>query len=239
MFLSLQKLRRRKSGDLAHVKCMKCNDQKVLVKDNNIEGKWREYLTNFEAWKGSSLVGNGRLLWRIIPFSILWSIWQEINDRIFNRKESSWEVLLASVTLRIAKWACVRKEFLDIKIDDIVQSWEPCLKMRVCQKKRKVFWHSPPTGTLKFNVDGVAKGNVGLAGIGGVIRNHKGEVKYIFSKHVGIKDSNEAKVLAILEAPRIYRSSYNQALIVESDSANAITWMKAFRGPWKIQFFIK
>ena len=38
----------------------------------------------FEAWKRSPLVGNGRILCRIIPFSILLSIWKERNDRIFS-----------------------------------------------------------------------------------------------------------------------------------------------------------
>ena len=71
-------------------------------------------------------------------------------------------------------------------------------------------------------MDGAAKGKWGLAGIGGVLRNHKGEIIYMFSKHVGIKDSNEAEVLAILEALLIYRSSYHQSLILESDSPNAI-----------------
>ena len=48
------------------------------------------------------------------------------------------------------------------------------------------------------------------------LRNHKGEVIYIFSTHVATKDSNEAEVLTILEALCIYRSSYHQSLIVES-----------------------
>ena len=51
--------------------------------------------------------------------------------------------------------------------------------------------HSP-SGVLKFNVDGATRGKPGLVGIGGVLRNHKGEVMYMFSKHVGIKDSKEA-----------------------------------------------
>lgn len=41
-----------------------------------------------------------------------------------------------------------------------------------------------------------------------------------FSKLVGVKDSNEAKVLNILEAFGIYVSVYHAKLIVESDSSN-------------------
>lgn len=82
---------------------------------------------------------------------------------------------------------------------------------------------------LKFYVNGVTKGKLGLAIIGGVLRNHKGDVLYMFSKHVGIKDSNAAEVLAILEALCIYLSYYLFLLWrLESDSANAISWMKSF-----------
>ena len=39
----LAKIRERKSRDLDHVKCIKSNDQKVLVKDNDIKERWMKY----------------------------------------------------------------------------------------------------------------------------------------------------------------------------------------------------
>ena len=41
----LAKTRERKSSDLDHVKCIKSNDQNVLLKDNNIKEKWKEYFS--------------------------------------------------------------------------------------------------------------------------------------------------------------------------------------------------
>ena len=38
---------------------------------------------------------------------------------------------------------------------------------------------------------GTARGNLDLASISGVLRNDKWEVMFMFSKHVGVKDSNE------------------------------------------------
>lgn len=46
----------------------------------------------------------------------------------------------------------------------------------------------------------------------------------MFFTSIGVKDSNEAKILAILEASRIYARSFQEFLIVESDLINAISW---------------
>ena len=73
---------------------------------------------------------------------------------------------MALVHLRIAKWAWARKEFADIKIDNIMHSWGGCLKLGGFKKKMKVCQCLPPYRVLKFNVDGAAKGKPSLAGIG-------------------------------------------------------------------------
>ena len=109
-----------------------------------------------------------------------------------------------------------------------MKNWGACLKMGAMEKKSILSWCSPPCGVLKFNVDGVTNGKPGLAGIGGVLRNHKGEVLYMFSKHIGIKDSNEVEVMTI------YHTSFHHYLIVESDSANAISWVKSLTSLFKL-----
>lgn len=57
--------------------------------------------------------------------------------------------------------------------------------------------------------------------LGGVLRNYKRDVLFMFFKHAGVNDFNKAKVLAILEALRIYSSSFSEELTGESDSSNA------------------
>lgn len=52
--------------------------------------------------------------------------------------------------------------------------------------------------------------------------NDKGDILYLFSKGVGIKDSNETEVLAVFEALRIFSHSFQGRLIVESDNFNAV-----------------
>ena len=47
----------------------------------------------------------------------------------------------------------------------------------------------------------------------------------MFSKSVGIRDSNEAEVLTILETLRIFVASFHGPLLVESESSNAVGWL--------------
>ena len=55
--------------------------------------------------------------------------------------------------------------------------------------------------------------------------NCKEEVLFMFFKYVGICDSNEVEVLAILEALRCFVRYLNDNVIVESDSSNAVAWV--------------
>ena len=46
---------------------------------------------------------------------------------------------------------------------------------------------------------------------------------FVFSKHLGVSNSNEVEVLAILEVLQISPSLFHGKLIMESDSLNAIS----------------
>lgn len=59
----------------------------------------------------------------------------------------------------------------------------------------------------------------------------------LFYKNVGVKESNDAKVLTMLEAPHLFLRYYQVKLIVECDSANAVMWASYYNSrPWRLQF---
>ena len=77
------------------------------------------------------------------------------------------------------------------------------------------------------------------AGLCGVLHNHDSLTLLSFSSYIGVKDSNEAEILAIHEALKLYKVSFNHPLIVESDSLNAISWVTNLaKGPWRFYFYL-
>lgn len=65
-------------------------------------------------------------LWRIIPFTILCSIWREINERILKGSSSSVARIILDVSLRNVRWILVIKEFDRFNMTDILSNWEAC-----------------------------------------------------------------------------------------------------------------
>lgn len=89
-----------------------------------------------------------------------------------------------------------------MRFDDVAQLGS--LRCRPNVIKNMMSWVPPSYGALKFNVDHVERGKPELAGIEGLLSNSNGGVLMMFSKYVGVKDSYEAKVLAILEVLRMF-----------------------------------
>lgn len=68
---------------------------------------------------------------------------------------------------------------------------------------------------------------VGSSSIGGVLRDEKGSVLFMFLSVWVLKTPNESEVPAILEAICSYSYGFRDYLIIESDSSNAISWMNS------------
>lgn len=87
-------------------------------------------------------------------------------------------------------------------------------------------------------MDEAVRGKPGPAVVRGVLCNNDGKVLAMISKHVGCMESNEVEVVAILEALRLFASSFNSKLEVESDSLNVISWVSSSHlPPWRFQFY--
>ena len=79
----------------------------------------------------------------------------------------------------------------------------------------KDFWQPPPHGILKFNIDGTSKGNPGMVGFGGVIRDEQGCIKDIFHSHLGVATNNMAELMALEKFLEILIESNLHNFIIE------------------------
>lgn len=84
-------------------------------------------------------------------------------------------------------------------------------------------WIHPPTGFLKLNFYGASRGNPGPVGIGGVLRDSKGEIKHIYSQALGEGTNNEMEFAALEQGLRILRILKSGATVVEGDSQLVVT----------------
>lgn len=80
--------------------------------------------------------------------------------------------------------------------DIVICKWNSLGTRRLVSIERSTPYH----GFFNFNVDGSVKGKQRLAGIGRALRDEKGIIKGLFSKCMGVTDSNTAKILAIAGA---------------------------------------
>ena len=77
---------------------------------------------------------------------------------------------------------------------------------------------TPLKGFLKFNIDGASKGNPGTAGHGGVLRDERGNILFIFYGHLGKATNNMAKVMAMEQCLEFMIQDNRHNVIIEADS---------------------
>ncbi|EOY00968.1 Uncharacterized protein TCM_010873 [Theobroma cacao] len=144
------------------------------------------------------------------------------NEVIFSGKEWNVDQCLDLVKVRVVSWSNAKWPADYSSVLDTYKEPLACGQPRKNRKNIKnILWTAPNERTLKFNVDGATQGCLGPAGIGGLLRNCKREVKIIFSKHISEADSNLAEYRAVREAFAIFVASKwkeDYSLLIENNS---------------------
>ncbi|OMO55420.1 hypothetical protein COLO4_36005 [Corchorus olitorius] len=178
------------------------------------------------------------LVWQSLQeVELIWYIWTVKNDIIFNGKSMDVQKIVEIVGCPIAYW-CKARWPGAAGVEDLIRVPELIQIDYGKQVSRPhIEWSLPTPGQLKFNVDGAARGPPGEAGIEGILRDDSGCTRLIFSKTIGIADSNMAEILAIKEAFLVFVSLdwvKEEELIIESDSQNAVKWVNSIDSmPWR------
>lgn len=88
------------------------------------------------------------------------------------------------------------------------------------------YWHPPPQGFLKYNINGASKGNLGTASFGGVLRDEIRNILSIFHGNLGKSTNNMAKSMAMEQFLELLVQDNGQNVIIESDSELIINTVK-------------
>ncbi|KAK3219666.1 hypothetical protein Dsin_013636 [Dipteronia sinensis] len=132
------------------------------------------------------------------------------------------------VLFRIGWWFKFHGKGSKDSIDSILLNIsELCVESSKKKSVGHVGWSPPSFGVLKFNVDGSARGKPSPAGIGGVLRDHRGQIMCLFSVFVGSQESNAAEIMAIHRAVELCASRpslRNQEIEIIRDSQVAVAW---------------
>lgn len=137
-----------------------------------------------EGWTGPFQHPLPMEILRQIPPILCWCLWKERNNWIFKDTERSPKeffgigsrIITESTSLFIWKPPDKAPTERDIKME---KYWNIKLEINSFENfkslaRRNVVWNPPGVGWFKLNFDGVTKGNPGMASIGGVIRDCKG-----------------------------------------------------------------
>ncbi|XVF65187.1 hypothetical protein PTKIN_Ptkin09bG0226900 [Pterospermum kingtungense] len=193
----------------------------------------------FASWQTALPPSRCNKIWRMGFYAITWSIWLARNDKVFNDKACIADSLVDTIRLRVAHWAIARWPCCSVNIMDIVRlPTSVSVPTALHTSRGPVNWVNPDAGFMKFNTDGASSSSSGLAGNGGVLRDHRPSFNIAFSKAVGYADSNLGEMLAAKEAMLLFSKSpwaNSSNLILESDSTNMVKWLsEPSSTPWRL-----
>ena len=169
-----------------------------------------------------------------MPGFITWSIWKERNRRLFLNETRNINHSIEIIIQNTRKLILVKgRPEQDTKATtgdlQILKAFnlDKVTFAATVDHQREInttlsIWKWPPLGFLKLNFDGASQGNPGLAGIGGILKNSKGEIQHIYSRALGEGTNNEMEFAVLEQGLRILGKLQAGTAVVEGDSQLAI-----------------
>ncbi|XP_060211737.1 uncharacterized protein LOC132639298 [Lycium barbarum] len=179
-----------------------------------------------------------KLILRVAPSIIIWQIWKSRYKSRFENSRMSYNGIILMINQQLnlvthnqsprippfMKW---------YHFYDLIDKAKPDISVT------PVKWFPPRDGWLKLNTDGCSKGNPGLSGGGGVIRNHQGKLISAFSSPLGCMTNNLSEATALQTGLKWCIDNAIRKIEVESDSLMLIKWIQNFASmPWNLQMVV-
>lgn len=198
----------------------------------------------YEQWKPAS---RGSFffnkVWHSMFFTIAWPIWRKRNARCFNQLASSIAQIQDLILLWLSWWISGWEDPFPYTSNDIIRNpchlqWSQSSSSKTASLSVSTVprWLLPPPSLLKWN----GYSSLTRSAISGVLRYHRGNLKCLFSRPTPLMNINNAQVLVIHRALKIFLASRFMGefgLVIESDSANAVKWcIGENNSPWNLNF---
>ncbi|KAK9749278.1 hypothetical protein RND81_02G114800 [Saponaria officinalis] len=145
----------------------------------------------------------------------VWWLWRWRNARVFNMSN---DIPINTLT------------FLQARFSDIIQAFnkeEIFSGVSYGRKKEiTVRWSPPQEDWYVLNVDGASRGNPGLAGAGGLIRDTKGIMLTAFAEKLGHSTNMRAELMALSRGIQLAKQMGHNRVIVQTDSLTLVNLLQ-------------
>ncbi|XP_062024349.1 uncharacterized protein LOC133740388 [Rosa rugosa] len=146
-----------------------------------------------------------QLLWWGMMGAGFYSLWEARNSIRFDGRRLTTDYLIRSIKQQIREVDSWGLGIMRNSVDELCIFSALRISGRASRSHqiREVNWHAPCAFQLKVNTDGAARGTPGLAGYGGIFRDHLGNCMGCFAGSLGIATALEAELQAIIHAVSI------------------------------------
>jgi ribonuclease HI len=158
------------------------------------------------------------------------AIWFARNTARFNNKIFTWQSTISMIIANVSLSGNNTRKTSSNSIRDFIllKHFKVCIHHPSLTVIKEILWTPPLFPWIKCNIDGAAKGNPGLAGCGGVFRNHRADMLCCYAEPLGIASSFLAELHAAISAIEIAFDMHWDNLWIESDSSLVV---RAFQNP--------
>ncbi|KAK4382455.1 putative ribonuclease H protein [Sesamum angolense] len=178
----------------------------------------------------------------LVPLLILWFGWLERNDvkhrnANYNSDRIIWKVRQHIETIGRSNLA----HLISWKGDKyLASSMGFSVKIQHKIKVLKVNWDKPERGWVKINTDGASKGNPGISGAGGIVRNEEGVAILAFYEFIGQATNMFSEVFGLYKALQLCNSRGINKIWIEVDAKNLIRLINCPSiAHWSLQNMLK
>ncbi|XP_071918841.1 uncharacterized protein [Coffea arabica] len=186
-------------------------------------------------WLRSHDSATRRFICLILPSFICWHIWKARNKAVFEGEQMRSSVICQSIFSEVKSIVEIHfKQKLGVQTFCQLFDWSHLTTSAFDVKL--VRWEATSTGSLVLNTDGCSKGNPGVGGGGGVLRDSTGMPLVAFSAFFGETTCLRAETLALLIGLQtcVHRGFIN--LWVQSDSLVLVgVLQRLIQCPWQIR----